>query len=363
MKIQNAVPKIFYGLHFQDGVAEYKESDPPSMIYVSSDTAKKMDRTYQGKPLYVMHNSDAKHDNVQEADGVVVRSFYNQFDGNHWSEFLVYTDEGFNAIKRGWTLSNAYMIRDKRGSGIWHGVEYDYEVADAEYDHLAIVPNPRYSDSIILTPEDFKQYNLDKEAELTRLSNSKGESKMFKLFKKEKVENSTDFENMSVQLPKSKVEKTLAQLVNEADKKEEAKGMANMDDKVKVNDDEMSVKELLNKYNKLVKRNEEAEKEKENEDDEKENMDEDEKKNEEEKEKENKKNEDEDDEGADEKENKKKNSLESENAKLKKELADMKKNNFEMLANAPWKADEPEVTTIETSTDLVSRGKSRYGSK
>ena len=62
------------------------------------------------------------------------------------------------------------------GSGVCHGVDYDNEVTDGEYEHLALVEDPRYEDSIILTPDEFKAYNLEKENELSMLTNSKSKN-------------------------------------------------------------------------------------------------------------------------------------------------------------------------------------------
>lgn len=389
MKIRNAIPKMFYGLHFQDGVAHYKDLEDQPMVYVGSDTAKRMDRTFQGRPVFVLHEDDVDISNVQDADGVVVRSFYNKADGNHWAEFLVYTDDGLDKIKKGWKLSNAYEVTGKVGSGNWHGVDYDYEITDGDYEHLAIVPNPRYADSIILTPDEFKQYNLDKEAELQRLSNSKGENKMFKLFKKEKVKNSDELAQMSVILPKSKQEKTITQLVNEADESAMKKDdkVANEDSKIKVGDKELTVKELVNFY----MENQESEKELENEEDELENeedemeneSDEDELENEcDEVENESDEDELENEEDEDEveieiKNKKKKNSLPSKKKVSKKKT--VKKNSTLTLEEAERKAKiavenyrklknaqenvETETVNVDLSQDKVARGNSRYGSK
>jgi hypothetical protein len=57
--------------------------------------------------------------------------------------------------------------------GEWHAVPYDRKVLVGEYDHLAIVDNPRYENSIILTPEQFKSYNSELEEELSRIRNSR----------------------------------------------------------------------------------------------------------------------------------------------------------------------------------------------
>ena len=95
---------------------------------------------------------------------------------------------------------------------------------DGEYDHLALVPDPRYAESVILTPEQFKQYNFDKETQLKKLSNSKSETGviegMFNFFKKTKIENS-DLESMSVKLPKSGREVELTKLINDMDQMEQ----------------------------------------------------------------------------------------------------------------------------------------------
>ena len=399
MKIRNAEPKIFYGLHFQSGVAEYKDLDGQPMIYINPDTAKGMDRSFQGRPVFVEHADEVDFHDVQSADGVVVRSFYNKADGNHWAEFLVYTDEGLSKIGEGWKLSNAYEVTEERGSGNWHGVDYDREVANAEYEHLAIVPNPRYADSIILSAEEFKQYNLDKEAELLRLANSKGDKVMnFTLFKKEKVKNSKELADMSVTLPKSKVEKTITQLVNEADEKEESKGIANMSDEVEVDKDKkMSVENLLDFYKKNCKNesddedieneddedieneddedieNEGDDKDLENEDDEDiENEDDEDIENEDDEDLENESDEEEEPVQNKKKKNMKKNSKKTSKKKTgkisnarkianAKEAARVAAENYTKLANA-HKTVEIVENSIDLGQDKVERGTSRYGS-
>lgn len=353
MKNERSAPKFYYGLHFQQGVAEYKDMPEAPMIYISGDTAKMMDLSFKGKPVFVLHEDNVDFENVQDADGMVIRSFFNKADGNHWAEFAVYTQRGIQAIEKNfWKLSNAYNVTQEKGSGSWHGVEYQKEVAMGEYEHLAIVPNPRYADSIILTPEEFKKYNEDKEAELLKLSNSKENEKMkLNFFKKTKVENSVDLEGMMIVLPKSKVEKSVLQLVNEADEAEEKKGYANMSDKVELeNGSIMSVEELVNMCKKSSVENE-SEDELENAEDE------------DEKEVENA--EDEKEEKEDEKQNKmkkngkKKNSITVEEAE--KEAVDAQKR-FLALKNAHVKVDEKPARTLTLPEDRVNVGKQRYGS-
>lgn len=255
-KIENdtQAAQIFYGLHFAPGVAQYSEGEEePYRILINENVAKKMDATFQGKPVYVRHVDEVDLTKFRwEAAGVVFDSFYNSVDGKHWVRFVVFGDEGLQAIKKGWTLSNAYVPGSFSNGGLWHGVPYQKEVMDAEYEHLAIVPDPRYAESVILTPEAFKAYNDKKEIELKKLTNSKnqkGEGHMgLNIFKRVKVENAkeVDFDSLCVTLPKSKKELTLTQVVNELDTVYNMHGYANGDHMVKVNDaEEMSVNDLV----------------------------------------------------------------------------------------------------------------------
>jgi hypothetical protein len=257
--IQNAksLPQVFYGLHMVEGVAEYAEPDrDPYRILIGESTIKNMDPTFQGKPVYVDHVDEVDLDRLQEeADGYVLDSFYNKLDGKHWVKFIVVSDEAKDAIRRGWKLSNAYVPKSFTGGGLWHGVEYSKEVTTGEYEHLAIVKNPRYEESLILTPDEFKKYNGEKEVELTKLTNSNVEKEKRKMglsklniFKRTKVENSLDLDGLVVELPKSKIEMPLTQVVNELDAIKNMHGYANGDHLVKVGENEMSVNDLVKKH-------------------------------------------------------------------------------------------------------------------
>lgn len=358
VKVTNAksLPKVYYGLHFYPGVAEYREPGAdPYRIYIAEDTIKNMGPTFTGRPVYVQHVDQVDLDKLQiEADGYVMESFYNKADGKHWCKFIVVSDEGHEAVRAGWKLSNAYFPKSFTVGGLCNGVEYQKEVTSAEYEHLAIVPNPRYEESVILTPEEFKAYNSQKELELEKLSNSKtkGVSSMkFNFFKKQAVENSADLENMSVTLPKSKKEMTLAQLINDMDTIQNMHGYAANEHMVKLGNDEMSVGDLVNAHMGLLKEKEEM-KNKEDEADadagkaEGEeivpNAEEDEKAKEDKKENEEKP------------EDKKKENEDMEDEKAKKNA------NYKALKNAPARAKAP--VSVELSSDKLARGKARYGS-
>lgn len=249
------MPQVYFGLHMVEGVAQYAEHDN-ERIYVPESVCKKMDPSFKGRPVYVNHVDQVNLQNLQaEADGYVIQSFFNEYDGRHWVKFIVVSDEGDEAIRKGWKLSNAYAPNFGGGSGECHGVPYDREVVDGEYEHLAIVQNPRYQESMVLTEDQFKKYNEAKKAEMTRLANSKKETpKMgLSLFKRTKVDNSSDLENMSVLLPKTKKEMTITQLVNAMDEKmeKEKDQMANSDHHVMFGEKKMKVGDLVNAHQEL----------------------------------------------------------------------------------------------------------------
>lgn len=384
MKIRNAsqFPKRYFGLHMCEGVAQYTDPNEnggkPYCILVKEQAAKNMDASFEGKPLYVQHVDEVVLSTLErDADGYVIRSFFNEVDGKHWAEFLAVSDEAHAHIKKGWKLSNAYLVKTPVGrGGEWHAVPYTKEVMNAEYDHLAIVNNPRYAESIILTPDEFKEYNAKKRTELTMLQNSKETKQVqnkkqtevksmgFNFFKKTKVENSGEdainLDDMSVVLPKSKKEVELSKLINAADELQLKSGkpvIANASDVVKIDGDEdTTVGELIEEVAEL-KAN--AKKNKKNEDmgdeeEEMDNADEEDDDKEKMKKKDKKDNESEDDKD-DEKEksknkNKKKNSSDDEQSK----------ENFKKQKNAKEQSTHVEERIFMTNEDKVAKGKELF---
>lgn len=243
-------------MHFYPGVAEYQEAGKdPFRVFLNEKTIRSMDPTFAGKPVFVEHVDGVAHsiDEVRkEADGWVIESFFNAADGKHWVKFIVVSERGAQAVLSGMRLSNAYHPQNFKEGGLWNGVSYDKEISGAIYEHLALVGNPRYDESVIMTPEEFKVYNDDHQVELKRLANSKdqkGENKMgLNFFKRSKIDNAVDMESTVVQLPKSKKEMTIVELVNAHDAIVNMHGYASDDHMVKVGENEMSVKDLVKKH-------------------------------------------------------------------------------------------------------------------
>lgn len=365
--IENSQGRIYYGMHFYPGVAEYQEPDGEAFrVYLNEQTLRKMDPTFAGRPIFVEHVDDVSTsiDKLrEEADGWVIESFFNAADGKHWVKFIIVSERAERAIQQGMRLSNAYLPKTYSQGGLWNGVSYSREITDGEYEHLAIVSNPRYDESIILTPEQFKKYNNDKTIELQKIANSKngkGEEGMkLNFFKREKVENALDLEKTLVELPKSKKEMSISDLVAEMDKVMNMQGYANGDHMVKVGEDEMTVNDLVKKHMSAI---EEIEKAKmkhaeegdalDNDDDEKDTVEEGMKDVDGRGGDKSLENEDKDESAEDDKEEEDKKAMKKQNAREKAKA----------LKNAgPSKANEI-ATRIYTGFDGAAKGKARYGS-
>lgn len=246
---------IWYGLHFYPGVAEYVEPFA-GRVLVNEATLRSMDPTFKGCPVFVKHVDEIEQDIDKlrgEADGWVIESFYNKADGKHWVQFIITSEKGEEAIRQGYRLSNSYSA-DKLGpGGIWNDVTYDAEVIEGNFEHLALVPVPRYNESVVLNPQKYKEYCQERELEIQRIANSGSKKTMpIQLFKRTKVDNAVDIENTLVMLPKSKKEYTILQLVNKTDEHEMQHGMAHPDHLVDMGDGKkMAVKDMLKAYNEM----------------------------------------------------------------------------------------------------------------
>lgn len=168
------MPKRYFARHIKEGLVHYFENGKDTLYLVKNDALQKMNKSFEGKPIYVRHVDSVDMENLREtADGYVVKSFYNEFDGAWWVDMLVVSDKGHEAVKKGWAVSNCYSPTEYGNGGVYHDIDYQKEIKNGEYEHLAIVPNPRYEEAVIMEPDAFKEYNAGKQQEIQQLKNSK----------------------------------------------------------------------------------------------------------------------------------------------------------------------------------------------
>ena len=343
-------PKRYFARHIKEGPVHYLEKGEDKIYLVTNEALKKMNATFEGKPIYIRHVDEVNMDTLKEdANGYVVKSFYNEFDGAWWAEIIA-DDKAQEYIEKGWAVSNAYLPTELGSGGVYHDIDFDKEVKNGVYEHLAIVDNPRYEEAVIMSPEEYKSYNEERKAELEKLKNSK-EKKM--LSEEEKTELLDSLKNSLAEIVKDTVKNAIEEKKAEDKKNAEdedhrqlireiaaisAKGEGDfeggLDEKVRTI---IGLAEKLGYSKDEAKHNAEDEEE-----DKKEDKEEEDKENEsdaDESEKENKCNE-----GEEEKKEEKK-----ENSKF-----------FDFLRNA--KANHEEKKTASTMAAGLALGKARYGS-
>lgn len=345
-------PKRYFARHIKEGLVHYRNKAGEDELYLVKDEAlKKMNASFEGKPIYIRHVDEVNLDTMKEdAAGYVVKSFYNEFDGAWWAEIIA-DDEAQGYIEKGWAVSNAYLPTELGSGGVYHDIDYKKEVKDGEYEHLAIVDNPRYEEAVIMTPDEFKEFNEGRKAELEKLKNSKENEMLSEEDKKELLDS---LKNSLADMIKDTVKNAMDE------KKEEDKKNAEDEDHrqlireiaaVSAKDDgdfegglDEKVREIIKLAEKLgysedeAKHNAEDEEEDKKEEESKENSEEEEKESSEEESKENKcKNEDEEKEEEEKKENSK---------------------FFNFLHNAKTQEKSKTVSTMASGLAL---GRKRYG--
>lgn len=177
-------PTVLYAKHMEPGLCAYEDE----MILVDADAMKTMAPTFAGKPVFVYHQ-DVDLANLQEqADGYVADCYYNELDGWLWSKIIVVSDKAQDAVANGWSVSNAYVPTEWADDGVHHNVDYNRKIVNANFTHLAIVPDPRYENAKIFTPDGYKGYCNEKRVQIEELRNSKERKPMLKFWKNEKKE-------------------------------------------------------------------------------------------------------------------------------------------------------------------------------
>ena len=257
--------------HIGEGVVSYKNTDGgEDIFFICNDTLKKMNASFTGKPIYIQHQEVPLSQMKERAVGYVVESFYLPEDGKQWLKMLITDDEAFEAIQNGWKVSNAYNVKDLGAGGVWHNIPYKREILDGEYEHLALVADPRYEEAVIMTPEDFKSYKEAKKKEIDAMSldnskkavikksveNNKEIKTMFQFFTKKKVENmdGVALQDVEVQLENGASMK-IGDIVKSVEEKlkKQATETSIEEKKVMVNGKEVTISALIKMYNEQEK--------------------------------------------------------------------------------------------------------------
>lgn len=178
-KTENQIYGKRYRIFFiEPGIMNYDDMDAGTVL-VQKSALDRMRDSFIGKPVVNEDHIDLKpqqafkkdDSSTPQADGVVSAVGTDPESGWDYADVIIWNkDTQKNIDEKGYSASCAYTpSKEDPTGGMWHNFPYDTEVIDGEYNHMAIVDNPRY--------ERVKIYPNSKRSE-------KPMSKIFKLLGK-----------------------------------------------------------------------------------------------------------------------------------------------------------------------------------
>ncbi len=130
----------------EPGIISYEDVDM-GIVFVGQPALDRMRKTFIGKPIVTEAHYDPE--NGQEFEIGVVTDVGHD-DGWDWADLMIFDEETRQRIDiQDYGVSCAYVPTQTAGNGKYHGIEFDAEVLDGEYTHMAIVDSPRYEGSLI----------------------------------------------------------------------------------------------------------------------------------------------------------------------------------------------------------------------
>lgn len=377
----SAWPKRYSCRFIEPGLVQFKEY---GTCLLRRETLDRMLPSFVGKPVInEIHRDDIRPDIYEkgEADGVVT-GVHVEPDGWFWADLLVWDESTKRNIEsKAYGVSCSYIVRATLNEGGTHNmVPYNQEITDAEYEHMAVVVNPRYEGARVIF------YNSREDGKM--------KLKFWNLFKKDgatvknageaEMEKTVKVDGKDVPL-KELVDTYKAEEAEIAKKKELADGMTE-DTVIEIDGKEPTLGNLVNCYKaRNARKNAEDEEAKKKEHDEKhrensvdgcshcaarKNAADEEaakKKAEEEAEAKRKNAEDEEKRKAEEKkkEDERKNAEEAEKKRKEEEEAERKKRDNSSvnkdLHDAAMRRGSVQTATLQSREERIAEGRRRYG--
>ena len=159
------------------------------VLKVTKEALDKFVQSFVACPVIVKHKKLTKENVDDERVGVVNSVWFEPNDAWFYCDGVIYDNDAIRKIENGWSVSCTYDMTESTGeSGEWHNIHFDDELLNGVFQHLAIVPNPRYEDATII-------FN----------SKDREDDMLFKLFSGKKIQNSNEEEKMDKNALKNKL--------------------------------------------------------------------------------------------------------------------------------------------------------------
>lgn len=236
--------KRYRAYYIEPGLADYS-AEGIGLVLVQKPALDKMAPTFVGKPIVNFSHTDLEPEELFDldpeeiekfADGVIGNQGIDDETGWYWADMLVWDDETQHNIDvNGFTVSCAYDVTHSLSGGTYHNVQYDSEVSDGVYKHMAIVDNPRYEGAWVIQNSKSKEDAVFKK---NRRNNEMDEPK------EESMDNGYEEEGYVMREDGSKM--SMNELVNKYREMKSSEGkMYNADDIINVDGEDVSVRDML----------------------------------------------------------------------------------------------------------------------
>ncbi len=157
----NEEQRPFKARFLQAGLVKYDFG----VCLLKKEIIDKFINTFIDCPVIIDHK-----DNLTENDtkGKIKNIWFSPEDGWYWCDGFL-SDEAANLVEQGYNVSCQYRITEYANNfehKLHNGNEYNKEILNGIFEHLAIVKNPRYEDAYIavnaIVIEDKKEEEKDK---------------------------------------------------------------------------------------------------------------------------------------------------------------------------------------------------------
>jgi regulator of replication initiation timing len=195
-EIEKMPVRYFVAQFIEPGVCGYKEQDDD--VLLRREVLFNMAPTFYDRAVLMPpHNTNITSENIMKKSiGRVVDVWKDEFSDRWFVKFQIWDKKALIDIDEGKYpyVSCCYIITERGEGGRYNGEDYAGEVLDGFYHHIIITDSPRYTDSDIVKVNeelDLKFVKFNDIVEFSEEKQDKGENKMF-FIKKSKVEIDKD---------------------------------------------------------------------------------------------------------------------------------------------------------------------------
>lgn len=137
----------------EPGLINYEDLGA-GLALVKKEALDNMAKTFNGKPVLLYHTDEKINATnfSKKSLGIVSNVTFNPQDNWYYCNFFVWDKKLQNMIEdKKMSVSCSYVPTDTlTKGGVHNNINYDLEILNGEYTHLAIVDNPRYNGAKIL---------------------------------------------------------------------------------------------------------------------------------------------------------------------------------------------------------------------